>query len=479
MLDLYERADNISKRKVLLHWREIALAMLESQAKIAYTFQQFWIRKKAFAAFCATVQEKREEIHSAVLADRHRTRRVFHSWCRVHVEEVDLKERMDEAEAFHRKLVLKRTFNRFLLLVVLNERRHIAKLIANNHYVTRLQFNAVKGWKEAVSYSHKKEEALGFSQHRYLHLSFGVWRQFWSVQVSKRARRKKMGVIGKIITNERNAQIRSSYFFKWYAYAKKVSAETLEDQLIEQQEQEQELEQELEHHRAETRRQQRHMQKRRDSTSKQPKDDGPGTSRRRSYYTVGADNMDLEMDVEASNEDEVVFENASQGPPPAPAPAPAPATMARTTTPTQSASQRFSHRGEALFNRRESSNFIPVAENFGGYQQQQQQQQRRRSVRAKSFVGGIDPYDPFQNTTPAQKVPVFPTQIQSRPAVLTPRIQENMNNGSEDVLVSANRSRRTSLQQPQPKQQAHVRELVDLHNEISQLQSRILNTLES
>ena len=54
--------------------------------------------------------------------------------------------------------------------------------------------------------------------------------------MAKKAKRKKLGVIGKMIANEKNAKLRSSYFYKWLAQAKSTSVHKLEDQILEQEE---------------------------------------------------------------------------------------------------------------------------------------------------------------------------------------------------------------------------------------------------
>ena len=404
ILDLYERADQITKRKVLHQWKVVAEMTVESQDKIAYTFQQFWIRKKTFTALSNIVSLKRAKNHLTALANYHRMKTLFHSWCRWHVAEVDEQGQMKEAEEFSRLWLMRRMFNRFLLLVVLNERRHIAKLIAVNHYVKRLQFSTIRVWRNAVTYEHKKGMASTYVKRRLVWASFQRWKKYWDTQVTKKVRRKKMGVIGKIISNERNAQMRASAFFKWYAYTKRVNAETLEDQLLEQ-EQKHLIEKE---------------QERRSSISLANRRESNFGIYNRQRRTSQYHQMDLGS---SRYNPEMVLEKP----------------LVQEVSPESFVSRRSSIREEPLLKRRESAWHSAGASPYSSEYLQQ------------THVPSFSP----------QPIPsAVPTEVEPTAAVVKPV-------GSISSTKEA----------PTPVQQMHVRELMDLHNEINVLQSRILDTL--
>lgn len=236
LLQIREKADRMLKVKVLLEWTRVTQAMVEGQKSIAYTFREFWVRKKAFAAFWNTVQKKKEKEALVRMADKHVLDKWFLRWCKWCVEMQDQREKDEEAHNFSEFWMKKRFFNRFLLLVVINERRHIAKLIAVNHCVRRMQLSAVRSWRDKVLHQQRKKVAEEFALHSCVARAFRGLVSNWERQMAKKAKRKKLGVIGKMIANEKNAKLRSSYFYKWLAEAKSTSVHKLEDQILEQEE---------------------------------------------------------------------------------------------------------------------------------------------------------------------------------------------------------------------------------------------------
>ena len=171
----------------------------------------------------------------SALVDRHRLQMWFFFWCTWCSGEAEARDSAAKADSFRRHWLKRTTFNKLLLLVVVNERRHIAKLVALNHYVKQIQCHAVESWKGHVRVCRREKLAVEHTVRWKIYKAFMGWKAFWDDQITRRVRRKRMEVIGKIIANEKSAQLRSMYFFKWFAYTKYASARLLEDQILEQQ----------------------------------------------------------------------------------------------------------------------------------------------------------------------------------------------------------------------------------------------------
>ena len=408
MLDIHESLDQLCRRKVLREWRAISQAIVESQNEIAYTFQQFWTRKTAFSAFCGVLKEKRRRLHLAAVARAYVLRKWFYAWCKWCIEEISAQERVSEAESFNNFWVKKRYFNRFLFLVVLNERRHIAKLIATNHYVKTLQSRTLKLWLGQVCYEQKKQAALDHSLKRLASNAFYALRCHWDVQVSKKVRRKKMGVIGKIIANEKNAQLRATYFFKWYAHTKAAGVNLLQDQILE--------------HSSYAR---RRSPSPKAHSSRRPshhyrREPSPGHGRRPSWKYSYLHNEEEEYERERG-----LGENAQQQQQQQQEPVSGLGSTKRNSI--------VGRRESLAAARRESSTFTEISPN--------------------GFQGRSSGYEKFQNSTPKDQRAAFSNHLLYENARLPTRPPSGPN--------------------------GNVRELIDLHTEISTLQNRILETLEN
>lgn len=197
MLDICDRADAIYKLKTLRSWQARTCAMVKTQRDMAYTFQQYWVRRKVFLGFSNLIQKKRWKMQMSALVDRHRLQMWFSFWCTWCSGEAEARDSAAKADGFRRHWLKRTTFNKLLLLVVVNERRHIAKLVALNHYVKQIQCHAVESWKGHVRVCRREKLAVEHTVRWKIYKAFMGWKAFWDDQITRRVRRKRMEVIGK------------------------------------------------------------------------------------------------------------------------------------------------------------------------------------------------------------------------------------------------------------------------------------------
>ena len=260
-----------------------------------------------------------------------------------------------------------------------------------------------------MCYEQKKQAALDHSLKRLASNAFYALRCHWDVQVSKKVRRKKMGVIGKIIANEKNAQLRATYFFKWYAHTKAAGVNLLQDQILE--------------HSSYAR---RRSPSPKAHSSRRPshhyrREPSPGHGRRPSSKYSYLHNEEEEYERERG-----LGENAQQQ------------QQQQQQEPVSGlgSTKRNSivgRRESLAAARRESSTFTEISPN--------------------GFQGRSSGYEKFQNSTPKDQRAAFSNHLLYENARLPTRPPSGPN--------------------------GNVRELIDLHTEISTLQNRILETLEN
>ena len=130
MLDICDRADAIYKLKTLRSWQARTCAMVKTQRDMAYTFQQYWVRRKVFLGFSNLIQKKRWKMQMSALVDRHRLQMWFSFWCTWCSGEAEARDSAAKADGFRRHWLKRTTFNKLLLLVVVNERNTLNSLPA-------------------------------------------------------------------------------------------------------------------------------------------------------------------------------------------------------------------------------------------------------------------------------------------------------------------------------------------------------------
>ncbi|QDZ18223.1 hypothetical protein HOP50_01g07250 [Chloropicon primus] len=463
MVDIHEKAKEILRRKVLFHWRGVAQAMVETQQKVAHTFREFWVRKKAYLAFCKVVERRRRSDYLEALAYRHRVERWFHLWCIWCSEKQEHRRMSEEADSFRAFWTKKRFFNKFLLLVVLNERRHISRLISLNHFVKQLQQRTLLVWRENVLLEQRKKVSADFAVQNYLWKALQSWKGYWADQIAKKARRKKLGVIGRMITSEKNAQIRSTYFFRWFAYTtKSASASKLESQELEHQEY---IESERERERERERRASIAASSRRPSSFRGE----PPVQRRQSAYAYGSAEPPLEdvgADMQSEREEMISFIPASRRP--------------------------SSFRGEPpAVRRRQSAYAYGSAEVVGADIQSEREEMistMRRLSRSPRLAPVANPKAesreaPLSFTPPPRPGLVEGFNTNAFPSSMHHQQQGLQNNSplNSHLARSATSYDQSvgDLYTPPLQSMDSMRELVSLHAEISTLQNRILETLET
>ena len=130
MLDICDRADAIYKLKTLRSWQARTCAMVKTQRDMAYTFQQYWVRRKVFLGFSNLIQKKRWKMQMSALVDRQRLQMWFSFWCTWCSGEAEARDSAAKADGFRRHWLKRTTFNKLLLLVVVNERNTLNSLPA-------------------------------------------------------------------------------------------------------------------------------------------------------------------------------------------------------------------------------------------------------------------------------------------------------------------------------------------------------------